>query len=67
MEGGKNVDRRKMRVRKSVDAFIDGARESAGGKEKTFPLKLPYELWKKAKMRALEQEMTLQEFILSAI
>ena len=64
------MDRPKIKIRKSVDTFIEGAKEKTTeppAKEKTFLLRLPYELWKEAKMRALEQEMTLQEFILSAI
>ena len=36
-------------------------------REKTFLLRMPYSLWMEAKKRALEEEMTLHDFILKCI
>jgi len=35
--------------------------------DKTFPVRLPYELWRKAKLSALNLGITLHEFIVQAI
>ena len=59
--------RRKMNLRKTPEAFIEGAKENEDQKEKTFLLRLPYEIWKRAKTKAVEEEKTLQEFILEAV
>ena len=70
MARGKNMDRPKVTIKRSVDSFIEGAKEKTAepsSREKTFLLRLPHDLWKEAKMRALEEGVTLHEFILSAI
>ena len=35
--------------------------------EKTFLLRLPYDLWKEAKMKAIENNLSLHDFILLAV
>ncbi len=68
----------RKRVKFSVDRpktpedFVEKAKstlEEKGNEEKvkTFLLRLPYSLWKEAKMKAFEEDKTLHGFILEAI
>ena len=63
--------RRKMNLKtvKSPEDFIEGAKgtEDSPQKEKTFLLRMPYSLWKEAKIKALNQNKTLHAFLLEAI
>ncbi|MDQ7032546.1 MAG: toxin-antitoxin system HicB family antitoxin [Desulfonauticus sp.] len=59
--------RHKVSLKKNTDEFIEGAKASEEQKEKTFLLRMPYEVWKKAKTKAIEEEKTLQQFILDAV
>jgi len=36
-------------------------------KEKSYTIKMPYKVWKMAKQKALEKDMTLQNFIVEQI
>lgn len=52
----------------SEEQFLRGAPikeevEEERKEYKTFPIKLPWELWKKLKLKAIEEEMTMQKLI----
>ncbi len=56
----------------SPQDFINGAKadtpeDTTGMKDKSFLLKLPYSVWKKAKQKATEQDLTLHDFIIEQI
>jgi predicted HicB family RNase H-like nuclease len=61
----------------NVDAFIKGATKNEPidhapssnpkKKEKTFMMRLPYDLWMKAKLKATEQDIPLHDFLLNLI
>ncbi len=54
--------------RDPVDSFIEGAKSSLEEeKVKTFLLRLPYKVWKEAKACALEEDMTLHDYLVSII
>lgn len=56
----------------NLDTFLKGAKEktlitTTSTKDKTFLLKMPFEMWKETKEKALQKDMTLHEYILTAI
>ncbi len=54
--------------KKSIDNFVEGAKSTnEEEKVKTFLLRLPYDVWKRAKSRALEQDMTLHDYLVEVI
>jgi len=66
----------KPEIKTDVDNFIKGAKaeapvreELSGQKEKTFLLRLPRSLWKKAKQKAADStnDISLHDYILEAI
>jgi len=67
MGGNKGMAKHKISLKKNTDEFIESARAKEEQKEKTFLLRMPYEIWKKAKTKAIEEDKTLQQFILDAV
>ena len=71
------ASRKKIRMSvsktKSPENFVEEAKSSLEEKttqmerNKTFLLRIPYPLWKEAKIEALRQGITLHEFIIEAI
>jgi len=64
----------KPEIRSNVDEFIKGAvgdipvrEELSVRKDKTFLLKLPFALWKQAKQKASDADLSLHDYILEAI
>jgi len=54
--------------KKSIDNFVEGAKSTnEEEKVKTFLLRLPYDVWKRAKSCALEQDMTLHDYLVEVI
>jgi predicted HicB family RNase H-like nuclease len=60
----------------NVDAFIKGASKNelidqepgpSKKKEKTFMMRLPYDLWMRAKLTATEQDIPLHDYLLRLI
>jgi len=67
MGGDQSMARHKISLKKNTDEFIESAKANEEQKEKTFLLRMPYEIWKKAKTKAIEEDKTLQQFILDAV
>ena len=61
------MGRTKLNIKKnSPDSFVEAASEKEE-KEKVFMVKIPYSLWKEAKIQALKEDKTLHQFILEAL
>ena len=48
-------------------AKADGAEDKSTMKEKSFIIRMPYPLWKKAKHKSTDNDITLHDFILEQI
>jgi len=64
----------KPEIKEDLDAFIKGAKaeqpvreELAGKPDKTFLLRLPYNLWKQSKHKAGDADISLHDYIIQAI
>ncbi len=59
---------RKPPKQEDINAFIQGTKiEPSQEKDKTFLLYIPFNLHKDAKRQALNENMTLQDFLIEAI
>ncbi len=59
----------KMSVKKKTeDSFVEGAKSTTEEERvKTFLLRLPYDVRKRAKQKAVEHDMTLHDYLLEVI
>lgn len=60
-----------IKPKPNLDSFLKGAKEktppTTTTKDKTFLVKMSFEMWKETKEKALQNDITLHEYILNAI